>query len=94
MIVLFKIFPNTCDCDKLFHFFITKLIALPTANMKEGKTKSVGVKPCYAAWFNGAYAVALLPGVFTIIIKQTVMPRNTWITVRATALQEDGLAAR
>src|SRR5579875_4046489 len=52
-------------------------MALPTANKKEGNTRSVGVKPCHCACSSGAKGVAPLPGVFTIIIKQMVMPRNT-----------------
>ena len=54
-----------------------KLIALPTANKKEGKTRSVGVNPCHAACSKGLKGTAPLPGVLTIIIKQIVMPRNT-----------------
>ena len=54
-----------------------KLIALPTANKKEGNTRSVGVKPCHAACSNGLKGAAPLPGVFTMIIKQMVIPLNT-----------------
>lgn len=54
-----------------------KLIAFPTANKKEGNTRSVGVNPCHEACNSGANGVAPLPGVFTIIMKHTVMPRNT-----------------
>jgi hypothetical protein len=35
------------------------------------------VKPCHAACSNGAKGVAPLPGVLTMIMKHTVMPRNT-----------------
>ena len=59
------------------HLSITKLMALPTAKRNEGKTRSVGVKPCHWACNNGEYVVCPLPGVFTMIMKQTVMPRNT-----------------
>ena len=52
-------------------------MALPTANKKEGNTKSVGVKPCQCACNKGAYVVALLPVVFTIIIRQIVIPLKT-----------------
>jgi hypothetical protein len=54
-----------------------KLMALPTANKKEGNTRSVGVKPCHAACSRGENAAAPLPGVFTMIMKHKVMPRNT-----------------
>ena len=54
-----------------------KLIALPTANKNDGKTRSVGVKPCQAACSNGLKGTAPLPGVLTIIMKQIVIPRNT-----------------
>jgi len=52
-------------------------MAFPTANKNDGNTRSVGVKPCQAAWFSMAKGSAPLPGVFTIIMKQTVIPRNT-----------------
>jgi hypothetical protein len=52
-------------------------MALPTANKKDGKTKSVGVKPFHCACKNGAKVAAPSPGVFTIIIKQMVIPLNT-----------------
>ena len=35
------------------NFFMEKLMALPTANKNEGKTRSVGVKPNQAAWSSG-----------------------------------------
>jgi len=38
---------------RLYHFGITKLKALPTANKKEGNTRSVGVNPCHCACNNG-----------------------------------------
>lgn len=62
-----------------------KLIALPTANKNDGKTRSVGVNPCHCACSSGEKASAPLPGVFTIIIKQIVIPlktsreRNRWL---------------
>jgi hypothetical protein len=40
---------KTVALDSFSHFGNTKLIALPTANKKEGKTKSVGVNPFQAA---------------------------------------------
>jgi hypothetical protein len=52
-------------------------MALPTANKKEGKTRSVGVNPCHAACCNGEKVVAPLPDVLTMIIKQIVMPLKT-----------------
>ncbi len=54
-----------------------KLNALRTDNKNERNTRSVGVKPCQAAWLSGPKASAPLPGVFTMIIKQMVMPLNT-----------------
>ena len=47
-----------------------KLMALPTANKNEGKTRSVGVNPNQEACSSGAKGAAPLPGVFTMIIKQ------------------------
>src|SRR6516225_11211130 len=76
MSVRLKILPNTCDWLIVLHFFITKLMAFPTAKRNEGNTRSVGVKPCQAACSRGEY-VNLLPDVFTIIIKQIVIPLNT-----------------
>jgi hypothetical protein len=54
-----------------------KLIAFPTANKNDGKTRSVGVKPCHSACSRGEKGKAPLPGVFTIIIKQIVIPLKT-----------------
>src|SRR5829696_5203922 len=56
---------------------ITKAKAFPTANKKNGKTRSVGVQPCHGAWARGAYKFDQLPGLFTSIIKATVAPRKT-----------------
>ena len=58
------------------NFLSEKLMALPTANRNDGKTRSVGVKPNHAAWSSGEKAGAE-PGLFTIIIKTMVIPRNT-----------------
>ena len=54
-----------------------KLIALPTANKNDGKTRSVGVKPNQVACSSGGYGLAPLPGVLTMIIKQMVIPLKT-----------------
>src|ERR1700744_2567150 len=51
-----------------------KLRALPTANKKEGKTRSVGVNPNQGAWSSGTYGSAPEPGAFTMIMKQIVNP--------------------
>ena len=51
-------------------------MALPTINKNEGNTRSVGVRPFQRECISGANGVAL-PGVLTIIIKQTTMPRKT-----------------
>jgi hypothetical protein len=59
------------------YFGIEKLMAFPTTNRKVGNTRSVGVNPCHAACDKGAKGVAPLPGVFTMIIKQIVMPLKT-----------------
>lgn len=56
---------------------MAKLKALPTAKRKEGNTKSVGVKPFQSACLSGQKTAAQLPGVLTMIMKQTVSPRNT-----------------
>src|SRR6185437_3990822 len=77
MAALLNIFHNTDPVPRPSNFFCEKLMALPTANKKEGKTRSVGVKPNQTACSRGGNAVAPLPGVFTMIIKQIVIPRNT-----------------
>ena len=74
--VLLKILASTCDWDKVFHFDITKLMAVPMAKRKDGYTRSVGVNPFHFAWCKGEYANSPLPGVFTMIIKQMVIPRK------------------
>lgn len=48
----------------------------PIINIKEGKTRSVKVKPCQIACRRGAYTNSPVPGVFTIIIKAIVRPRK------------------
>jgi hypothetical protein len=55
----------------------TKLSELPTANKKDGNTKSVGVNPCQLACLKGAKVCNASPGVLTMIIKQIVIPRKT-----------------
>src|SRR5688572_11964072 len=75
--VRFRTFPRNAASFSVLYFSIEKLIALPTANKKEGKTRSVGVKPCQGACRRGPKASAPLPGVFTMIMKQTVIPRKT-----------------
>jgi hypothetical protein len=52
-------------------------IAPPEIKRKEGKTRAVGVHPCHDACLNGAYTWLHVPGVFTMIIKTTVIPLNT-----------------
>src|SRR5450432_3100092 len=76
MAVLLKIFPSTSAWLNVFHLAITKLIAFPTAKRNEGNTRSVGVNPCQRACSRGEY-VNLLPDVFTMIIKQIVIPLKT-----------------
>jgi hypothetical protein len=56
---------------------ITKDIALPTANKKKGKTKSVGVQPCQLAWDKGLKVLDQEPGLFTKIMSATVAPLKT-----------------
>jgi hypothetical protein len=73
--VRFKILPTTQLLALPAHLGITKLMAFPTAKRKEGNTKSVGVNPFQWACCNGAYDNGP-PGVFTIIMKQMVMPLN------------------
>ena len=63
------------DCA-VVNFDFEKLSALPTANKKEGNTRSVGVKPNQSAWVKGAQCAAPEPGELTIIIKQMVIPRK------------------
>jgi hypothetical protein len=75
--VRLKILNITNALFSFSHLGKTKLIALPTANKNDGKTKSVGVNPFQLACKNGAKVAAPSPGVFTIIIKQIVIPLNT-----------------
>jgi hypothetical protein len=74
---LLKILKSTAFVLKLSNLRVVKLMALPTANRKDGNTRSVGVKPNQAACSSGANGCAPLPGVFTMIIKQMVIPRKT-----------------
>jgi hypothetical protein len=74
--VRLKILASTWDELIAPHLLITKLMALPTANIKEGNTRSVGVKPFQDAC-SRIEKVGEPPGVFTIIIKQMVIPLNT-----------------
>src|ERR1035437_7138636 len=75
--VLLNIFLKKAASLTIRYLSSEKLIALPTANEKEGNTRSVGVKPCHVACSKGANAAAPLPGVLTIIIKQIVIPLKT-----------------
>ena len=72
-----RIFAKTSVLDQFAHLFMEKLKAAPTAKRKEGKTKSVGVKPCHAACWSGRNTYDQLPGEFTMIIKTIAMPRKT-----------------
>ena len=58
------------------YFFMEKLMAFPTTKRNVGNTRSVGVKPNHLAWSSGQN-VGSPPGSLTIIMKHTVMPRNT-----------------
>ena len=69
--------PKKAPLPSARYFSIEKLIALPTAKRKDGNTRSVGVKPCQLACNSGENGSAPSPGVLTMIIKQTVNPRNT-----------------
>jgi hypothetical protein len=75
--VRFVIFNKKTGLLNLSHLGKTKLMAFPMANKKEGNTKSVGVKPCQSACKKGAKVWAPSPGVFTMIIKQMVIPLKT-----------------
>ena len=75
--VLFITFVRKVELLIRLYLSREKLIALPTANKNEGNTRSVGVKPCHEACSNGAKGAAPLPGVFTMIIKQIVIPLKT-----------------
>jgi hypothetical protein len=74
--VLLKILVRIAELLMLTHLGITKLIAFPTAKRKDGKTKSVGVKPCHLACCKGAKVMSF-PGVLTTIIRQMVIPLKT-----------------
>src|SRR5690606_3051800 len=73
LITFFQNIASPASCKR----GMTNDIALPTANKKNGNTKSVGVHPCQGACFNGANIVPQVPGLFTKIISATVAPRNT-----------------
>jgi len=76
-IVLLNILVRNAELLISLYLCNEKLIALPTANKNEGKTRSVGVNPCQVACKSGGYGSAPLPGVLTIIIKQIVIPLKT-----------------
>jgi len=77
MAVRLRIFKTTVEAGKLSYLVIAKAIALPTAKRKLGNTRSVGVNPCQLACSKGEKGSAPEPGVFTMIIKQTVIPLRT-----------------
>src|SRR5690606_34909747 len=70
-----RVFFQKAVLPRAAYFSITNAMALPTAKRKEGKTRSVGVKPCHGACANGAYRWLQLPGELTIIMKHIVIPR-------------------
>src|SRR5271170_2472158 len=49
---------------------------MPTTNRKVGNTRSVGVRPFHSAWFMKCHEPEP-PLLFTMIMKQMVMPRST-----------------
>lgn len=59
------------------YFAKEKESAAPTINRKKGKTRSVGVAPCHAAWRKGENIFAHDPGLLTKIIPAIVIPRKT-----------------
>src|ERR1700733_6330291 len=85
-----KIFQSTAPWLMFANFFIEKAMAFPTAKRKDGKTRSVGVKPCQWACCKGAKDRDSLPGVLTMIMKHTVIPRKT---SRGRDLEEVGVVA-
>ena len=76
IIVRLNIFSKTSFWESFCHLGVTKLKALPTANKKDGNTRSVGVNPFQEACSRNE-KLGLPPGVFTTIIRQMVMPRKT-----------------
>ena len=77
IIVRLKMVKSTLALPVFSRLGKTKLSELPTANKKEGKTKSVGVNPCQLACLKGAKVCNASPGVLTMIIKQIVIPLKT-----------------
>jgi hypothetical protein len=75
--VRFKMVNSTVDLPNFSTLGKTKLSELPTANKKDGNTKSVGVNPCQLACLKGAKVCNPSPGELTIIIKHIVIPRKT-----------------
>ena len=53
IIVRLNIFSKTSFWGSFCHLGVTKLKALPTANKKDGNTRSVGVNPFHCAWSKG-----------------------------------------
>lgn len=53
IIVRLNIFSKTSFLESFCHLGVTKLKALPTANKKDGNTRSVGVNPFHCAWSKG-----------------------------------------
>jgi hypothetical protein len=77
MSALLKTFPIKADGGRKANFLILKLMEFPTAKRKVGKTRSVNVNPCHSACLKGEYILPQSPGVFTIIMRQTVRPLST-----------------
>lgn len=71
-----RIFFSTSADPSASYLEIENASALPTANRKNGKTRSVGVQPSQGACFSGAYTYFPLPGVLTSTIPAMVIPRK------------------
>jgi hypothetical protein len=70
------IFTNNGN-DNLNSNFLNEInVEIPIINIKNGKIKSVGVKPCHGACASGAYMLLHDPGLFTKIIPAIVIPRK------------------
>jgi hypothetical protein len=74
--VLLRILPATLPWPIPAILGMVNAMALPTANKKEGKTRSVGVKPCQEACSRGSNG-ADPAWLFTMIMKHTVIPLKT-----------------
>jgi hypothetical protein len=74
--VLRTIFETHFFVGRNSNFWRERNVDIPMMNMKNGNTRSVGVKPFHSACRKGAYTKLHDPGLFTKIIPDMVIPRK------------------